>query len=244
MTTELSNIIILFLLVAVVVLLILYVLLIRKYKKLRVEERRHQELFKRMDNEQMDHVHRNRLNPHLLKNSLNGILSHAYQTYYTMDKLAMVLDYVLYESEEELVSPKAEIEFARNLIEVNKVKLSPLFDMRVKFDIDELNESLLERPSLVPLMTVDLIENAFKHADFHHPDSFISIVLSFRNGLLELTVSNKISKRSPLYKTKGGIGSKTLEERLMLYYPDRHELKRFVENDVYNAYLQIRLYEN
>ncbi|MNI45810.1 hypothetical protein D3C73_1002500 [compost metagenome] len=156
----------------------------------------------------------------------------------------MVLDYVLYESEEELVSPKAEIEFARNLIEVNKVKLSPLFDMRVKFDIDELNESLLERPSLVPLMTVDLIENAFKHADFHLPDSFISIVLSFRNGLLELTVSNKISKRSPLYKTKGGIGSKTLEERLMLYYPDKHELKRFVENDVYNAYLQIRLYEN
>jgi Putative regulator of cell autolysis len=244
MTTELSNIIIILLLVAVVVLLILYVLLIQKYKKLRAEERRHQELFKRMDNEQMDHVHRNRLNPHLLKNSLNGILSHAYQTYYTMDKLAMVLDYVLYESEEELVSPKAEIEFARNLIEVNKVKLSPLFDMRVKFDIDELNESLLERPSLVPLMTVDLIENAFKHADFHLPDSFISIVLSFRNGLLELTVSNKISKRSPLYKTKGGIGSKTLEERLMLYYPDKHELKRFVENDVYNAYLQIRLYEN
>ncbi|WP_418360035.1 histidine kinase [Sphingobacterium detergens] len=244
MTTELSNIIIILLLVAVVVLLTLYVLLIQKYKKLRVEERRHQELFKRMDNEQMDHVHRNRLNPHLLKNSLNGILSHAYQTYYTMDKLAMVLDYVLYESEEELVSPKAEIEFARNLIEVNKVKLSPLFDMRVKFDIDELNESLLERPSLVPLMTVDLIENAFKHADFHLPDSFISIVLSFRNGLLELTVSNKISKRSPLYKAKGGIGSKTLEERLMLYYPDKHELKRFVENDVYNAYLQIRLYEN
>jgi len=244
MTTELSNIIIVLLLVAVVALLISYVLLIRKYKKLRVEERRHQELFKRMDNEQMDHVHRNRLNPHLLKNSLNGILSHAYQTYYTMDKLAMVLDYVLYESEEEMVSPKAEIEFARNLIEVNKVKLSPLFDMRVKFDIDELNESLLERPSLVPLMTVDLIENAFKHADFHLPDSFISIVLSFRNGLLELTVSNKISKRSPLYKTKGGIGSKTLEERLMLYYPDKHELKRFVENDVYNAYLQIRLYEN
>ncbi|WP_454880117.1 histidine kinase [Sphingobacterium detergens] len=244
MTTELSNIIIILLLVAVVVLLILYLLLIQKYKKLRVEERRHQELFKRMDNEQMDHVHRNRLNPHLLKNSLNGILSHAYQTYYTMDKLAMVLDYVLYESEEELVSPKAEIEFARNLIEVNKVKLSPLFDMRVKFDIEELNESLLERPSLVPLMTVDLIENAFKHADFHLPDSFISIVLSFRNGLLELTVSNKISKRSPLYKAKGGIGSKTLEERLMLYYPDKHELKRFVENDVYNAYLQIRLYEN
>lgn len=244
MTTELSNIILVLLFLAVLLLLILYILLKRKYQKLRVEEMRHKEIFKRMDNEQMDRVHRHRLNPHLLKNSLNGMLSHAYQTYYTMDKLAMVLDYVLYESEAELVAPKAEIEFARNLIEVNKVKLSPLFDMRVKFDIDELNESLLERPTLVPLLTVDLIENAFKHADFHHPDSFIAIVLTFRNGVLELTVSNKISKRSPLHKTKSGIGSKTLEERLMLYYPEKHELKRFTENDVYNAYLQIRLYEN
>src|SRR5690606_33721530 len=111
MTTELSNIMIVLLLVAVIVLLIFYILLIRKYNRLRGEELRHRELFKRMNNEQMDHVYRNRLNPHLLKNSLNGILSHAYQTYYTMDKLAMVLDYVLYESETELVSPKAEIEF-------------------------------------------------------------------------------------------------------------------------------------
>jgi len=55
-------------------------------------------------------------------------------------------------------------------------------------------------------------------------------------------VSNRISKRSPLQKSKSGIGSKTLEERLMLYYPSRHQLRRFVENDVYNAHLQIKLY--
>lgn len=242
MTTEISNIIILLLLTIVAVILALYLFLRQKYRKLEVENRQQKELFNRMDNQKIEHFHRAQLNPHLLKNSLNGILSHAYQTYYTMDKLAMVLDYVLYESEDELVSPKAEIEFARNLIEINKVKLSPLFDIRVKFDIDELNSSLLNTPSLVPLMSVDLIENAFKHADFHGPDSFIAIMLTFKNGLFELVVSNRISKRSPLQKSKSGIGSKTLEERLMLYYPGRHQLRRFVENDVYTANLQIRLY--
>ncbi len=241
MVAEIANIIILILLGAVILLLILYILLQQKYRKLGIENRRQKELFNRMDNEQMDRYHRTQLNPHLLKNSLNGILSHAYQTYYTMDKMAMVLDYVLYESGEELVSPKAEIEFARNLIEVNKVKLSPLFDMRVKFDIDEL-DSMFETLSLVPLLTVDLIENAFKHADFHSADSFISIGFTFKDGLLELIVSNKISKRSPLQKNKGGIGSKTLEERLILYYPNRHQLRRFAENDIYTAHLQIKLY--
>ncbi len=244
MKTEIIDVIVVLLVPAAAVPWILYVKLRFRYKKLELEQRRQREIFQRMDNEQMKRMHRNRLNPHLLKNSLNGILSHAYQTYYTMDKLAMLLDYVLYESEMELVSPKADIEFMRNLIEVNKVKLSPLFDIRVKFDIDETDLEMLERPSLVPLITVDLIENAFKHADFHHPDSFISITFIFRHGVLELTVTNKISKRSPLNKTRSGIGSKTLEERLMLYYPNRHILRRFTENDMYNAYLQIRLYED
>lgn len=244
MKTEIIDVIVVLLVPAAAVPWILYVKLRFRYKKLELEQRRQREIFQRMDNEQMKQMHRNRLNPHLLKNSLNGILSHAYQTYYTMDKLAMLLDYVLYESEMELVSPKADIEFVRNLIEVNKVKLSPLFDIRVKFDIDETDLEMLERPSLVPLITVDLIENAFKHADFHHPDSFISITFIFRHGVLELTVTNKISKRSPLNKTRSGIGSKTLEERLMLYYPNRHILRRFTENDMYNAYLQIRLYED
>src|SRR6478609_3473670 len=61
-----------------------------------------------------------RLNPHLFKNVLNSIQSHAYQTYFALDKLGNVLDYVLYESLNKFVSPKEEIEFALNLIEINK----------------------------------------------------------------------------------------------------------------------------
>ena len=38
-----------------------------------------------------------KLNPHLFKNILNSIQSHAYQTFFALDKLANVLDYILYE---------------------------------------------------------------------------------------------------------------------------------------------------
>src|SRR5690606_37865509 len=60
-----------------------------------------------------------KLDPHLFKNILNSIQSHAYQTYFAIDKLSNVLDYILYESKKKFVSPKDEIDFAMNLIEIN-----------------------------------------------------------------------------------------------------------------------------
>ena len=78
-----------------------------------------------------------KLNPHLFKNILNSIQSHAYQTYFALDKLSNVLDYILYESRRKFVSPKEEIGFALNLIEINKIKLSPLFELKVKTRIND-----------------------------------------------------------------------------------------------------------
>ena len=72
---------------------------------------------------QLDNLE-SRLNPHLFKNILNSIQSHAYQTYFALDKLANVLDYILYDSQQKWVTPKDEIAFALNLIEINKIKLS------------------------------------------------------------------------------------------------------------------------
>src|SRR5690606_12410608 len=73
-----------------------------------------------------------RLNQHLFKNVLNSIQSHVYQSYYTIEKLSNVLDYVLYKTPKQLVSPRDEIDFLKNLIEINKIKLTPLFDLRIK----------------------------------------------------------------------------------------------------------------
>lgn len=47
-----------------------------------------------------------RLNQHLFKNVLNSIQSHVYQSYYTIEKLSNVLDYVLYKTPKQLVTPR------------------------------------------------------------------------------------------------------------------------------------------
>lgn len=182
------------------------------------------------------------LNPHLFKNILNSIQSHAYQTYYALDKLANVLDYILYESRNKFVSVKEEIEFALNLIEINKVKVSPLFELKVKSRIDE-NAPLYSQRLLAPLISVDLIENAFKHADLQSGDAFISIVFEFMDNAFQLTVSNKISPKTFLKKENSGIGTQTLEERLHALHKNRFKLERFTEGDVYMARLKIELSE-
>ena len=97
-----------------------------------------------------------KLNPHLFKNILNSIQSHAYQTYFALDKLAIVPDYILYESQKKFVSPKEKIEFALNLIEINKIKVSPIFALKMKTKISA-GEMLYEQRLLAPLISKDLM---------------------------------------------------------------------------------------
>lgn len=183
-----------------------------------------------------------KLNPHLFKNALNSIQSHAYQTYHSLDKLANVLDFILYESDRRFVTLKEELDFSLSLIEINRLKLSPLFDLRVKNKIGEGQAHIFEL-QVAPLITVDPIENAFKHADLQAPDAFISIVYEIRNGHFSLTVSNKISTKPALKKANGGFGKENFEKRLDILYGDRYSLDRFIENGIYTAHLQIDLRE-
>lgn len=184
-----------------------------------------------------------KLNPHLFKNILNSIQSHAYQTYFALDKLANVLDYILYESRNKFVTPREEIDFAMNLIEINKIKVSPLFELKIKSKIHD-SEPLLEQRLMAPLISIDLIENAFKHADLQSADAFIAVTFEFKDNVFALTVANKISRRKSLKKEKGGLGVETLEQRLRIIYGENYTLNRFTEGDVYIAHLKINLLEH
>lgn len=220
----------------------LFLRLSKAEKKKAALEQKFQQLEGRVNNLQLETLE-SKLNPHLFKNILNSIQSHAYQTYFALDKLANVLDYILYESRNKFVTPKQEIEFALNLIEINKIKVSPLFELKIKTKINE-NEPLYDQELLAPLISIDLVENAFKHADLQSSDAFISIIFEFKDNHFGITVSNKISSKNPMKKEKGGIGNETLEQRLSIIYKDHYKLERFIEGDVFIAHLKINLLEH
>lgn len=230
------------LLLLVIALIVVILKLIQSNQSKKETETQFQLLENKINSLQLETL-QSKLNPHLFKNILNSIQSHAYQTYFALDKLANVLDYILYESRNKFVTPKEEIEFALNLIEINKIKVSPLFELKVKTKIAP-SELLYEQRLMAPLISIDLIENAFKHADLQNPDAFISIVFEFNDNVFYMTVSNKISPKTPLKKEKSGIGSETLEQRLRIIYKDNFKLERFTEGDVYIAHLKINLLEH
>lgn len=230
-----------FIILLILVVIYLIVRVVKSEKRKNNLEVKYNELERKVNNLQLENLE-SKLNPHLFKNVLNTIQSHAYQTYFALDKLANVLDYILYESRRKFVTPKEEIEFAFSLIEINKIKLSPLFDLKVKSKINE-TEPLYNQELLAPLISVDLIENAFKHADIHSPEAFIAITLGFSENTFSLNVSNKISGKSTLNKTHSGIGAQTLEQRLRIIYKDNYKLERFSEGEVYYAHLKINLLE-
>jgi LytS/YehU family sensor histidine kinase len=243
-----QNILITYFIIAIcLIILLITIISILYFRFLRIDRKRkkielkYQELEERYNGLKLESLE-SKLNPHLFKNILNSIQSHAYQTYFSLDKLAGVLNYILYESRKGFVTPKDEISFALNLIEINKIKVSPLFELKVKTKIND-PEPLFEQKLIVPMITVDLIENAFKHADLQSPDAFISITFEYKEHCLSLTVANKISAKPPLKKEKSGIGSETLEHRLNVIYKDCYKLDRFIEEGVYIAHLKLNLIE-
>jgi LytS/YehU family sensor histidine kinase len=195
----------------------------------------------RLNEVQLEHIG-TKLNPHLFKNILNSVQSHAYQTYMSLDKLANVLDYILYESNNKFVSPKEELNFALSLIEINKIKVNPLFDFRIKFKINKSDE-IYEEKVFAPLISVDLIENAFKHTDFLAQDSFISIQMELENGIFTMKVSNRASLKNVLEKEKSGFGSQSLDQRLKMIYNNFYSLQKNSKNGIFTAELTINLGE-
>lgn len=238
-----------FWLAAACVIILLLCVIIYLYIRLRRSEHRKKEVedwFGQVEGQvtslQLEALE-SKLNPHLFKNILNSIQSHAYQTYFALDKLGNVLDYILYESRKKFVTPKEEIEFALSLIEINKIKVSPLFELKVKTKVNEA-EPLYKQKLLAPLISIDLIENAFKHADLQSQDAFISIIFEFYDDQFNLIVANKISSKKPLEKQKSGIGLINLEQRLRIIYKNHFKLDKFVEGDTHIAHLKINLLEH
>jgi LytS/YehU family sensor histidine kinase len=230
-------------LLGLILLLVYLVVRLNRSEKKKIEfEEQLKELEAKLNDIQLETIE-SKLNPHLFKNILNSIQSHAYQTYFAIDKLANVLDYILYDSHKKYVTPREEIDFAISLIEINKIKLSPLFELKIKLKIPD-NEPLLNQAVMAPLASIELIENAFKHADLQSADAFISITFSFIDSVFSLTVANKISAKEPMKKERSGIGEKSMEQRLKIIYGDNYKLDRFIEDNCYIAHLKINLLEH
>ncbi len=177
-----------------------------------------------------------RLNPHLLKNTLNTIYSYSWQTTNAIEKLSEMLKYILNESKRKYVLLSEEVEFLKAYYQVHKLKLSPL--TKDSFNINLHPEAGNLR--IAPLITINFIENAFIHGDFTNADSYLNLNISVSQNELIYQVKNTFTKT----EKSTGIGNENFKKRLDLLHPGKHEVFFEPNGNSYTATLKLRLNEN
>jgi two-component system LytT family sensor kinase len=158
------------------------------------------------------------LNPHLFKNMLNNIYSLvALKNDYALEvivKLQNFMEYMLYDSNDKRVPLVKEVDYIKDLIDIEKLRLRQDFDFKFEIVGD------LENKYIAPLLLLPFVENVFKHADLQSENSFINIFLKVKNDELQFIVKNKVvAYKNNSNSKKGGVGIENLKKRLKIIYP-------------------------
>lgn len=183
---------------------------------------------------------KSQINPHFLFNTLNNIYSFSVRqnpnTPNLILKLSDLTSYVLYESDRETVLLKSEIEFIRNFIELEKIRVDE--KVKINFDVNVEDESI----QVAPLLFIPLVENIFNHGLHKQSENdFANISLVQNSNEILFTTDNTYSlEPTKAKKNKQGIGIKNLRKRLELIYPD-HKLTTSNENGIYRVEMRIKL---
>jgi sensor histidine kinase YesM len=182
------------------------------------------------------------INPHFLFNSLNNIYSlslvNSEKTPQLILKLSDLMRYVLYESRENFVPLKKEIEFAKNFIELQRIRLNGQVDIRVMLEGDANNKLV------TPLIFEPFIDNAFKHGPrYLTGKEFIHISVKTEGEWLFFEASNSCCEGNTVKKDRAhGIGLNNVRQRLaFLYKKEDYDLDIIKKENIFIVRLKLRL---
>ncbi len=181
------------------------------------------------------------LNPHSFRNTLNTIQHLAKQTLNSVESLAGIFDYMLYDARQRLVSLEKEVKFANEYLRLYRLRLKPNVKVTTNLE-DKANEEFYQRMKIPPMIFAHFIENVFKHGDIESEEAFIHIKLEIilPNQII-YSVRNRISDKK--IKQKGGLGYAKLIERLELLYPNNYQLDYKPSGEFFSANLKLTLHE-
>jgi two-component system, LytTR family, sensor kinase len=171
---------------------------------------------------------KSQVNPHFLFNTLNNLFSMAQnkgndELADGISKLSGMMRYMIYESNEEKVPLKKEIEYLENCILLNKLRYAE-GEVKVLFHYPEQTEGVF----IAPMLFIPFVENAFKHGVMIGQSSKIIISISVANKRLTFGCKNTIYSVKKMEVDKSGIGLENVKRRLDLLYPGKYEL--FINN--------------
>jgi hypothetical protein len=220
-------------LLAILYFLALFVLVIRWL----LEQRRKLMVMKR-EQTHMELVHlQSQVNPHFFFNALNNLYGlvkqDADQAQEMILQLSDMMSYGIYEGQKEWVPLEKEIAYLENFIHLHQQRY------RKRIEVDFRKDLSIENMQVMPLLFINLLENAFKHGvEKLRDNAYVHLDLKVDELGINFTVENNFDP-DELPETPG-IGLANLRRRLELVYPGQHVLTTVAEGNYFKAQLMLQ----
>ena len=176
---------------------------------------------------------KSQLNPHFLFNTLNNLyglaLTEPGRTPDAILKLADLMRYMLYESNESYVALAQELNYLTSYVALEKLRHEG--EVYVDFSV----EGPVANWQIAPLLLISFVENAFKHGSLRNAAQPIRLQLSVDDQRLTFLAENQV-----VHKNKdlvGGVGLASVRRRLALLYPNSHQLTIAQHGDLFRCVL-------
>jgi len=186
---------------------------------------------------------KSKINPHFLFNVLNSFYAKALKNDVPeladgIVKLAELMRYMVYETNEDNVLIKKEIHHLKNFIQVYQLRMSEEDDVSINFEtIGDINLAKIS-----PMLLIPFVENAIKHGVDSQKKSVIDIFIEIKQDKLYFKVVNTIHKTpSDIADASSGFGLDNLKKRLLVLYPNTHTIETKIEEGNFVALLSLKL---
>ncbi|MEN9729766.1 MAG: hypothetical protein RLZ91_883, partial [Bacteroidota bacterium] len=187
---------------------------------------------------------RSQISPHFIFNILNSIV---YLIRTKADKqaedvtirLSSLMRYMLYDSDQSMVSLDRELEYLRNYVDLQRMRFEG--DVAIDFEV----HGTVRGCRIEPMLLIPFVENAVKHGVSFVQEPYIHVVFTIEHGQLNFQVKNKKGKmKDDVLDESSGIGLKNVLRRLDLLYPNQHILAIRETDEVFEVDLQMTLQQH
>ena len=184
---------------------------------------------------------RSQINPHFIFNVLNNLVAleqmKSAELGPTILKLSSLMQYMLYDTDEEKVPLHKEAEYLRSYIDLQRQRFGEKVPVTTTLDVPP---GFYE---IEPMLLIPFVENAFKHGVGMIRNPSIDIKLAVTEGVLHFSVSNRYNPESAETRDKGsGIGLGNVTRRLKLLYGNEHALHISREDGWFVVTLKLNLH--
>jgi sensor histidine kinase YesM len=186
---------------------------------------------------------KSKINPHFLFNVLNSFYSKSLKHNVPeladgIAKLAELMRYMVYETNEDKVALEKEIHHLKNFIQVYQLRIAEEDDVFINFDV----KGDVNTVKISPMLLIPFVENAIKHGVDPKTKSIIDISLKVTPNKLYFRVSNTIRQGTyGLTDESSGFGLDNLKKRLSILYPRAYDLEIKEEKGYFISSLMLQL---